>query len=275
MPPLPRRRPSGAMAVALVALFVSLGGVSYAAVSLGAGSVGTRQLKNGAVTKAKLRNGSVSNFKLASGAVGARKIINGAVGRSQINVNQVQERVSGACTSGAIAGISNKGAVTCAEAPGADVYTADVTPVSIGTSATTIATQTLPAGFPFLVTANPSVLIGGVNLTGTTGATGASGATGATGAASLSTEAVAVSCTLSVSSSAGSTQTRSIVVDLGANGQSQTVPLAVTAPASPSKATVTVSCVKKSGGAVTPTVLATTSVNGLQTSSNTSEPYAG
>lgn len=269
----PRKRPSGAMAVALVALFVSLGGASYAAVSLGRNSVGTRQLKNGAVTKAKLGNGSVSNFKLASGAVGARKIINGAVGRSQINVNQVQDRVSGVCTSGAIAGISNTGAVTCAQAPGADVYTADVKPVAIGTTATTIATQTLPAGFPFVVTANPSVLVGGVGLTGATGVSGATGTTGTTGA--NSTESVDVGCTLSVSSSAGSTQTRSILVDLGANGQSQTLPLTVTAPASPSNATASLSCVKKTSGAVSPSVLATTSINGLQTSSNTSEPYAG
>jgi hypothetical protein len=34
-----------------IALFVALGGTSYAAFSLPAGSVGTKQLKNGAVTK--------------------------------------------------------------------------------------------------------------------------------------------------------------------------------------------------------------------------------
>ena len=45
--------------VAYLALFVALGGTSYAAVNLPAGSVGTRQLRNGAVTNKKLAKGSV------------------------------------------------------------------------------------------------------------------------------------------------------------------------------------------------------------------------
>jgi hypothetical protein len=49
------RRPSPAMAVALTALFVSLGGIGYAASTVPDNSVGTRQLKDAAVTAAKLR----------------------------------------------------------------------------------------------------------------------------------------------------------------------------------------------------------------------------
>ena len=45
--------------VAYLALFVALGGTSYAAVNLPAGSVGTKQLRNGAVTNRKLAKGSV------------------------------------------------------------------------------------------------------------------------------------------------------------------------------------------------------------------------
>jgi len=48
------RRPSPAMCVALIALFVALGGTGYAAFSLPRDSVGTAQLKNGAVTKKKI-----------------------------------------------------------------------------------------------------------------------------------------------------------------------------------------------------------------------------
>jgi hypothetical protein len=45
--------------IAYLALFVALGGTSYAAINLPAGSVGTRQLQNGAVTNKKLAKGSV------------------------------------------------------------------------------------------------------------------------------------------------------------------------------------------------------------------------
>src|SRR3954462_13377547 len=49
--------PSPALVISLIALFVALGGTSYAAITLPANSVGTKQLKDGAVTPAKLRFG--------------------------------------------------------------------------------------------------------------------------------------------------------------------------------------------------------------------------
>jgi hypothetical protein len=61
-----RRRPSPSMVVALIALFVALGGTSYAALKLPKNSVGNRQLKNGAVTSNKVKDRSlaISDFKL-------------------------------------------------------------------------------------------------------------------------------------------------------------------------------------------------------------------
>lgn len=56
--------------VAYIALFVALGGTSYAAWSLPAGSVGTRQLRNGAVTSNKIANASITPAKLAGSAIG-------------------------------------------------------------------------------------------------------------------------------------------------------------------------------------------------------------
>ncbi|MDQ6822409.1 MAG: hypothetical protein M3076_19090 [Actinomycetota bacterium] len=53
--------------IALVALFVALGGTSYAAIALPAGSVGTKQLRNGAVTAAKVRKGSLLAKDFQSG----------------------------------------------------------------------------------------------------------------------------------------------------------------------------------------------------------------
>jgi hypothetical protein len=63
-------------AIAYVALFVALGGTSYAAVKLPANSVGTKQLKNNAVTGAKVKAGSLnaSDFggTLPTGAQGPK-----------------------------------------------------------------------------------------------------------------------------------------------------------------------------------------------------------
>jgi hypothetical protein len=80
------RRPSPTTAIALLALFVALGGTGYAALALPGNSVGTKQLKNNAVTGAKVRNGSLdaSDFggTLPAGAVGPKGDVgaNGAPG---------------------------------------------------------------------------------------------------------------------------------------------------------------------------------------------------
>ena len=59
------RRPSPAMIVALLALFVALGGSSYAAVKIGArdiqrGAVGTRAIANNSIRSADIHNATVS-----------------------------------------------------------------------------------------------------------------------------------------------------------------------------------------------------------------------
>jgi hypothetical protein len=56
-------------AVGYLALFIALGGTSYA-LSLPDGSVGTRQLRNGSVTSKKLANGSITPAKLDGRAIG-------------------------------------------------------------------------------------------------------------------------------------------------------------------------------------------------------------
>jgi hypothetical protein len=60
--------------IALLALFLALGGTTYAAVSLPANSVGTKQLKKNAVTAVKIRKSAVTNPKIANNAVTGGKV---------------------------------------------------------------------------------------------------------------------------------------------------------------------------------------------------------
>jgi hypothetical protein len=80
------RRPSPAMAVALVALFVSLAGGSYAALKLPKNSVGAAQLKKAAVTGAKVHNGAITTPKLADGAVNGAKVQANSLTGTNINL---------------------------------------------------------------------------------------------------------------------------------------------------------------------------------------------
>jgi hypothetical protein len=58
--------PTPAMIVAFVALFVALGGTSYAAATLAANSVGTKQIKSSAVTAAKIKDKAVTAKKVGA-----------------------------------------------------------------------------------------------------------------------------------------------------------------------------------------------------------------
>lgn len=88
-------------AIALAALFIALGGTSYAAFSLPAGSVGTRQLRNGAVTGRKLARGAVTaaslNSKTLAGhiALWAQILADGQVVSSSPRAAVVRYAVSG------------------------------------------------------------------------------------------------------------------------------------------------------------------------------------
>jgi len=62
-----KRVPSPAMVVALIALFVAIGGSAYAGIK-----VDTNQIENGAVTAPKLRNGAVTGSKISGSAVGSK-----------------------------------------------------------------------------------------------------------------------------------------------------------------------------------------------------------
>ena len=110
MPAPRRRRPSAALVVALLALFVAAGGPAEAARLIGSKdvkdrslktrdlskkavrtlqatpprSVGERQLRDGAVASAKLRDGAITPVKIAPAAVGSAQLAVDAVGPREL-----------------------------------------------------------------------------------------------------------------------------------------------------------------------------------------------
>jgi hypothetical protein len=241
---LVRRRPSVSIVVSFVALFVSLGGVGYAAVTLPKNSVGNAQLQNN----------SVGNFKLKSNAVGAKKIINGSVGASKVTSSQVQLRVSSACSTGAISAVGLSGSVTCTPTVGNE-YGSNTAATTLGSSATQVATQSLAAGSSYLVMAYPHAAI----------------------TAGSNTQHVEVDCTLSVPAGSGTpppanptTTTKTLAVDvaLTANSAAGTIPLVLPVASSTSVQPASVTCTDSSSGATAPTVKVDTTIAAIQTASN-------
>jgi hypothetical protein len=245
-----KRRPSASMIVALVALFAALGGVGYAAVSLPHNSVGTAQLQNGAVT----------NHKLGANAVGSSKIKPNAVGTKRINPNQVQVRVGGTCAAGAITSVDVKGKVTCAAAPGAEFDTstkAAITVPSVDTAGSTkpsivkLNSEPLPGGLSYLGFATPFVEVAST---------------------STASQRVRVDCAISLGPSPSSLVTRSVTVEIDKTSSPAFVSVPLSATQAPSTAATTgnVACESAfTGGTPAPTVKVQSTLNVLQTASNT------
>jgi hypothetical protein len=244
-----RRRPSLAMGVALAALFLSIGGVGYAAVAIPANSI----------SNAMLKNNSVGNVKLRQNAVTYNKIEPGSVGTARIDQKEVQESINGTCTAGnqAITAIAEKGTVTCAATLPAesDSGVGLSTSLTSSTVPTTVATYGLAGGSPYFIQADPYVTV--------------------TPDAGSGAETVTVSCTLAAGTATTSTQTRSVTLDATQGGSKvyASIPLTVTEPTSTNSTVADVTCMQTSTGG-TPAVAAQATVYGLQTASNTSAASA-
>lgn len=258
-----RRRPSASLVISFIALFVALGGVGWAATQLPDNSVGTAQIRDNAVTFKKitpnavgavrLANGGVINSKLANDSVSFRKIQAGAVGRVRANLDQLQARIQGTCTSTnqAIASIDKTGKVGCASAPPAEFGATTSSPIAVpdGTTPTSIVSKSLPGASSYLVFANPLVKVTG----------GAAG------------QHVTVSCTLAAGPATTATQTASVTFDVptGTPDQTASIPLQVTAPSSTTAITGSVSCTRTVAPATpAPTVTVAGALNAIQTASN-------
>jgi hypothetical protein len=132
------RRPSPALVISLIALFVALGGTTYAGVTLSNGSVTTNAIATGAVTQPKIAPRAVTTSRIGLQAIYNSRLQPQAVSPSKIQNNAVLNNkiAPGAVNSNSIAtsGVANQ-----------DLGPATVTASKLG--ALTIRTQsvTLPA----------------------------------------------------------------------------------------------------------------------------------
>jgi hypothetical protein len=127
--------------IALLALFVALGGTTYAATALPKNSVGTKQLKKDAVTNPKIKNGAVTGAKVADNSIKGADVLESSLGKvlsatqadsatsatnatnatHAINSDQLggsaaanyQHRLLGSCPKAAMVAIGPGGEVAC------------------------------------------------------------------------------------------------------------------------------------------------------------------
>jgi hypothetical protein len=76
------RTTSPATILALVALFVSLGGVSY---GVATGSINSREIQNGTIQSRDVRDGSLQGRDVANGTLRSRDVRDGAIGGVDVN----------------------------------------------------------------------------------------------------------------------------------------------------------------------------------------------
>lgn len=235
---LVRRRPSPAILISSVALFLSLGGVGYAAIHLPRNSVGSRQIRKEAVTYKKIRPN--------------------AVGIVRANTGQLQARVSHSCAAGsAIGAIYRSGHVSCNAALPNEFGTTDNTAKSVGSTAATVTGVTLPAGATYLAVANPSATV--TPAKGVTAAQHVTVTCQLTVGANTETRAVTVD-TVPAASATDTGPTESVAIPLQQAGSSGAAAVSCTSD------TAKVAGVATQPAA--PTVDVTAAINAFQTAHN-------
>ena len=122
-------RISPATPLAMIALFVSLGSVSFAA-----GVIGTADLKNGAVTKKKLHRNAVATGKIRNGAVSTPKLRDEAVTGQKVVESTLGQVPSAASADQAIQADSADSAQTAAKVGPNGVNSAAIQTAAVGTS---------------------------------------------------------------------------------------------------------------------------------------------
>ena len=152
--------PSPAMIVACVALFVAMGGTSYAAATLAANSVGTKQLKKNAVTNAKIKNAAVTGAKVKDGSLTGADVVASTLGKvpSAASADTVVDGAVGPAKFGAIPGarVQRDAAISIPSSSASTVLSYDATDFNVdGVYDSTKPTKmTAPITGRYLITAS-------------------------------------------------------------------------------------------------------------------------
>jgi hypothetical protein len=144
--------------VSLLALFVALGGTSYAVTKLPAKSVGSLQLKSNAVTSSKVKNGSLlkTDFRRGQLPAGARGATGAAGAKGDPGANGTNGANGAPGPAGVAAGYARVGATGTLDA-GTPAQNRNVEQANIQHDAVATATTTGPGiycigGLPFTPT---------------------------------------------------------------------------------------------------------------------------
>lgn len=93
--------------MATAAIFIALGGVSYAAFKLPKNSVGTKQIKDNAISGAKIKAGAITGSKIAAGSIGSSSIDLKTLGTVPSASEANHATSAGTATSATTAGTAN------------------------------------------------------------------------------------------------------------------------------------------------------------------------
>ena len=128
------RRPSPALVVATIALFLAAGGTTYA-LTLPANSVGSAQIQRGRVLNSKLGPGSVSNSKMGRNAVTFSKLASNQMTAAKIrNASLLGEDLAANTVTGAQIDEASLGITRFALVDGTGTLAAGSSGVSVASS---------------------------------------------------------------------------------------------------------------------------------------------
>ena len=107
------RAPSPALVISLIALFVALGGTSYAAIHLPKNSVAAKQLKKNSVTGTKIKNRAVTKAKINTSGLTVPNATNAANAAVAASLSGAKYVVSASVSNPATSQNTGTGTVTC------------------------------------------------------------------------------------------------------------------------------------------------------------------